>query len=165
MGAAVAQLRTPEKQARFLDALASYGNVTQAAKACGMPRRTLYDWRRDDAAFAEAWEAASAVGADALEDEARRRAFKGTLKPVFQGGEKVGAIREYSDTLLIFLLKGAKPQKYREHVTVRGHVEHSVIPTGAARDLADELLAAVRDLPDARERLAATLLNGGDANG
>lgn len=47
------------------------------------------------------------------------------------------------------------------NVTVRGHVEHSLIPTGAARDLADELLAAVRDLPDARERLAATLLREG----
>lgn len=122
MGAAVAQQRTPQKQARFLEALAAYGNVTQAAKACGMARRTLYDWRREDAAFAAAWDEASELGANALEDEARRRAFKGTLKPVYQRGEKVGTVREYSDTLLIFLLKGAKPEKYRENVRHSGAI-------------------------------------------
>ncbi len=44
----------------------------------------------------------------------------GTEKPVFGsmgqglGSGEVGRIREYSDTLLIFLLKAAQPEKYRE---------------------------------------------------
>lgn len=59
-----------------------------------------------------------------LEREAFRRAHTGTLKPIYQGGEKVGSVREYSDTLMIFLLKGARPQKYRENhkVEVSGTV-------------------------------------------
>jgi hypothetical protein len=36
------------------------------------------------------------------------------LKPVFQNGEQVGVIREYSDTLLIFLLKGHRPERFKD---------------------------------------------------
>ena len=40
-----------------------------------------------------------------LELEARRRAFEGFDKPVFHAGEQCGLIRQYSDVLLMFLLK------------------------------------------------------------
>lgn len=52
--------------------------------------------------------------ADRLEREAMRRAHEGVRKPVYQGGKRVGFIQEYCDTLLIFLLKGLRPEKYRE---------------------------------------------------
>ncbi|MDP2936788.1 MAG: hypothetical protein Q8O86_09895 [Dehalococcoidia bacterium] len=48
---------------------------------------------------------------------------KGTEKPVFQGGQQVGVVREYSDVLLIFLLKGARPEKYRDNL--KADVNHS----------------------------------------
>jgi hypothetical protein len=48
-----------------------------------------------------------------LEDEAMGRAVEGVEKPISVNGE-LKTIREYSDTLLIFLLKGAAPEKYRE---------------------------------------------------
>jgi hypothetical protein len=40
-------------------------------------------------------------------------------------------VREYSDTLLIFLLKGARPQKYRDNVRqeVSGPNGAPLIPT------------------------------------
>lgn len=104
----------------FLDALADTCHVTDAAKTAGVSRRTVYDHRAAHPEFAAAWDEAKVVGADALEDEAVRRAKEGTLKPVFQGGELVGHVREYSDTLLIFLLKGAKPAKYRERFELTG---------------------------------------------
>jgi hypothetical protein len=50
----------------------------------------------------------------ALEDEAHRRAFDGTLEPVFHQGDECGTVRKYSDTLAIFLLKAHAPDKYRE---------------------------------------------------
>lgn len=53
---------------------------------------------------------------DDAEGEMYRRAVHGTTKPVYQGGQKVGAIKEYSDTLLIFMLKAHKPDMYRETV-------------------------------------------------
>lgn len=107
--------RTPKKRKKFIASLRlSGGNVSRACKAEGVPRRTAYEWREQDEDFARDWDEAVSAGVDDLEEEARRRAFKGTRKPVYQGGERVGYIQEYSDTLLIFLLKGAKPDKYKD---------------------------------------------------
>ena len=53
--------------------------------------------------------------ADTLEAEARRRAIEGVEEPVFHKGERVGTVRKHSDLLLIFLLKGARPQKFRDN--------------------------------------------------
>lgn len=109
---------TPEKDQRtaFLDGLASGLSVTGAAAACGLHRSLPYRWRDADPEFRAAWALAEKAGTDLLEDEAWRRAFRGTEKPVYQGGVMVGTITEYSDTLTIFLLKGRRPEKYRENI-------------------------------------------------
>lgn len=104
---------TPEKKTAFLAALAETGNVSRAAKAIDVARITVYEWRDEDEEFAASWERAKRVGMGLLEDEAFRRAFDGTKKPVFHQGTQCGTIREYSDTLTIFLLKAHDP-KYRE---------------------------------------------------
>ena len=65
--------------------------------------------REKDEQFGKDWHAACLEGARSrlseLETEAWRRAVKGTKKPVYQGGKKVGTITEYSNTLLMFLIK------------------------------------------------------------
>ena len=58
------------------------------------------------------------VNVDAFQEEAHRRAVQGIEKPVYQGGRLVGTVREYSDTLLIFLLKGLRPERYKERVYI-----------------------------------------------
>jgi len=105
-------LRTTQKKAAFLDLLAETGNVSSAAKACNLPRRTLYCCRATDPAFAAAWDEALEIGLDALEDEAIRRAREGVVEPVFQAGLHCGNVRKYSDLLLIFLLKSRRPHRY-----------------------------------------------------
>jgi hypothetical protein len=125
MGAALAQRVTPKKRAAFLDALERCGNVTQAAAAAGVERTSMYRVRAADPEFAAKWEEAAELGADALEDEARRRAHDGVEEPLTCArglilddyGQPV-TVRKYSDTLLIFLLKGARPEKYRDNVHV-----------------------------------------------
>lgn len=107
-------VRTPKKAAKFLAALQRTGNVSKACKAEGIARRTAYEWRAADPVFAQNWEEAVGAGLDAAEEEAYRRAVKGTLKPIYQGGKKVGTVKEYSDTLLIFLLKNGRLEKFRE---------------------------------------------------
>jgi AcrR family transcriptional regulator len=101
-------------QKGFLAALEETGSVTEAAKAANMGRSNVYQYRRSDETFAALWDQALDVAADVLEDEARRRAYEGVNEPVFHKGEKVGTVRKYSDTLLMFLLKGIRPQKWRE---------------------------------------------------
>lgn len=106
---------------RFLLALEQTASVVKACELASIGRSTVYDWRDNDPEFAKDWDAAIERGCDALEDEAVRRAHEGYDRPVYQGGERVGVIREYSDTLLIFLLKGRRPNKYRD----RGTFEHT----------------------------------------
>lgn len=119
MGAPPIRRMTPKKQAYFLEALATLGNVRLAAKRIKMSPNAVYESRRADPEFAAAWEQALATAMDTmLEPEAMRRAVTGVLKPVYQGGALVGHVREYSDTLLIFLLKGGKPEKYRENIKI-----------------------------------------------
>lgn len=104
----------------FLTALALHGNKTLAAEHAGVNRTAIYEARASDPEFAAAWEAAMDEAADRLEAEAWRRARVGVDEPVFGSGGKgvgtvqVGTVRRYSDTLLMFLTKGARPEKFRE---------------------------------------------------
>ena len=100
---------------RFLEEFARCGVATFAAKHAGVSTTTLYRAKKADSSFAEAYERAIEESVDCLELEARRRAVDGNDKPVFHNGKKVGSIREYSDTLLIFLLKANRPAKYRDN--------------------------------------------------
>lgn len=115
---------TPKKErdahADFIAALMDYGNVTQAAKVVDLDRSALYAKRRNDEAFAAVWDEALAIGIEALEDEAKRRAYEGWLEPVWHKGEQCGEVRKFSDTLLIVLLKAHKPEKYAERKQVTG---------------------------------------------
>lgn len=116
------EITHPKKRA-FLAAFAELGTVTHAADAAKITRKTHYLWMKDDDSeiYKAAFEDAQHHACDSLEREARRRAVHGTDKPVFHQGIECGTIREYSDTLLIFLMKGAMPEKYRD----RAEVKHS----------------------------------------
>ena len=106
---------TPKTQTAFLAALARSGNVRQACRSIGRCPATLYKYRQRDAAFAALWDETMAVAVDTvLEPEAVRRAVDGVEKGVYHEGDQVGTVRQYSDTLLIFLLKGWRPERYRE---------------------------------------------------
>ena len=115
--------RTPKKRApkkrrawkpAFLRAFADTGIVAHACEKAKVARSTVYEARILDPKFCQAWDAIEAATTDEMEAEARRRGMQGTEKPVFQGKELVGYVREYSDTLLIFMLKARKPETYRE---------------------------------------------------
>ncbi len=120
-----AKKRPPAWQKAFLAALQESGNVRVACEHAQVGRTTVYQRRADDVAFAAAWESALEEAADLLEAEARRRAHDGWEEPVFgsqgagQGSGQIGTVRKYSDTLLIFLLKGARPEKYRERSDIK----------------------------------------------
>jgi hypothetical protein len=147
--------RTPKKRARgrarvdwrpiFLDMLRQTGMVTAAAAAAGIGRRTAYDHRARDRAFAGDWDDVLAEAIEELEAEAYRRAVDGVERPVFHGGQEAGTIREYSDQLAMFLLRARKPEMYSE----RYQVQHAAatekpLPTITVAD--PEVQAASREL-------------------
>ena len=112
--------RTPEGEAKFLQALQAGKSIAAAARAATIGRRTAYDWRDRDPAFAARWDEAYETGTDALEDLA--------LKGAEQGSER----------LLLALLKARRPDRYQ-----RTQIEHSgtleVVLNNAAETLAAKI--------------------------
>ena len=88
--------RIDEKRVKFLASLAEGNSVARAAGDAGVGRSTAYEWREAEPEFASAWDDAVETGTDALEDEAVKRAKNG------------------SDTLLIFMLKARRREKFAE---------------------------------------------------
>src|SRR5262249_27559247 len=73
---------TPDWAPGFLRALADGMSVTHAARRAGVHVTSVYERRRKDEVFACAWREAAQIGTELLEEEAARRAYHGTLKPV-----------------------------------------------------------------------------------
>lgn len=107
---------TAKKRKQFLEALAETGNVSSSADGCGVSRQALYKYRHRNAKFAQEWDEAIVVATDALEDEARRRALGYEEPCVYQGRVTGDTVTKFSDTLLIFLLKGNNPDKFKDRV-------------------------------------------------
>lgn len=130
--------RTREKKEAFLTRLSETANVSRSCADNNLPRRTVYDWRDSDAGFKAAWDQALELGLDALEDEAKRRAFEGTDRPVFYEGSECGTVREYSDTLAIFLLKAYRPDRFKDRQSVDVNLSHSEELEAAYARIAEE---------------------------
>ena len=94
--------RTPKKDWKpdFLEALRGTATVTEACRVVGIGRTSAYKARQQDEAFAVAWADVEEESTETLESVAVQRAVDG------------------SDTLMIFLLKSRRPQKYRENVKI-----------------------------------------------
>lgn len=122
---------TATEKAKFINKLKlTHGNVSRACKSVGISRNAAYEHKKTDENFSKLWDETLDAVCDEMEAEAYRRAVKGTLKPVFYQGEEVGKIREFSDSLLQFILKGNRPEKFRERFdidqNIKGHLDISI---------------------------------------
>ena len=117
------------KQRAFLAAFALCGQVVKSAKLAHIDLQSHYNWLRTSPEYVKAFEEAIEKAGDMLEDVATRRAIEGVPKPVYYQGQECGIVIEYSDNLLKFLLKGAKPFKYMDRVdlTTRGRSLNIII--------------------------------------
>lgn len=124
------------KKRKFLNAFAQYGGILRAEEHSGVTRQSHYHWLKEDPEYAKAFKEAFEMAGDMLENEAFRRAHDGVAKPVYQGKKLVGHVQEYSDTLLIFLLKGLRPEKYRDRlqVDVTGYLRQMASENGLDAD-------------------------------
>jgi len=129
------QRRIAKKKELFLEAYRQCGVIRYAARIAKIERCQHYQWMNSDENYVAAFTEAQDEAIETMEMEAHRRAVHGTLKPVFHQGVKCGQIREFSDTLLMFMLKGSKPNKYRDNVNVSGTVNHE--HTGEIRVIED----------------------------
>ncbi len=107
---------TPQRQLDFIRALADTGCVQTAAQAVGMSPKSCYRLRNapEGAQFAAAWDAALPYAARKLLDVAFDRAIHGSDEPVFdREGRRVGRRMRQNDRLLMFLLRGFMPERFR----------------------------------------------------
>lgn len=110
------------KKAAFLKAYALTGNVSRAAEAAEVSRMAYYKWCEHDEDFKLAAEQAKQEAADNLEHYLFGRAAGAAKKvrrtyAVVKGKRLlVEEVEEEgpSDTAAIFLLKGLRPEKYKE---------------------------------------------------
>lgn len=89
------------KKCAFLAAFSRCGSLSKAAKRAKVDRRTHYNWLKDDAGYVQAFRQAVIEAGDSLQDKLTEMAFDGNV------------------TAAIFLLKGLKPERFRERIEVR----------------------------------------------
>ncbi|HEV7216792.1 MAG TPA: hypothetical protein VGP33_16925 [Chloroflexota bacterium] len=138
--------QTAQHKKAFLEAFAEYGNVSRAALVANVERRTIYKWLEHDDTFILEYRQAEMQAEDVLEHAGWKRAVEGVEQThgIFHQGQQVATETkvEYSDTLLMFLLKARNPKKYRDRVSI----DYGDVPT-------DKLLA---------EAVALGLVTAGD---
>lgn len=151
---------TPEHKMRFLRLLRDTGSIRVSAEGVGFTSGTFRKARETDTEFDELWAEAEADAADALEQEARRRAIEGVDREKWVGPAEGGHFAtetHYSDTLLIKLLEANNPAKF----TNRSRTEISNPDGSLAPQIGDtELAARLSSLLAAAE---ARMKAGGDA--
>lgn len=96
------------KKEKFLETLALkevLGNVTVACRRLGFGRRTVYQWRSDDAEFERRWDDIVLDSQEELADEAENQLRALVLKQ--------------HPTAIIFTLKNFRRQKFHEEKEVK----------------------------------------------
>jgi hypothetical protein len=104
---------TQQTRARVIEEFRRTGRVDLACAAAGCDRTSHYLWLGKYPDYAAEFETARVQVAGLLEDEAVRRAYQGTAKPVSIGGKLV-MLHEFSDSLLMFLLKARNRKVFGE---------------------------------------------------
>lgn len=95
------------KMKLFLMGYLKYGVISRACALAGIKRQTFLVWKKNVDKFREVFEIIDQEYTDKLEEEANRRAM------------------EKSDTLLQFLLRARRPEKFNPTYNVRADIETS----------------------------------------
>lgn len=113
---------TPKKRRdwrpAWLAAFEAEGTVSAACARANVGRTTVYRTRQADEDFALAWADIEEQTTERMEREAYRRGVEGVPRDIYHQGQVVGAERQFSDVLLIFMLKSRRPERYRDNVKV-----------------------------------------------
>ncbi len=138
------------RQNTFLAAFAEAGTISAAAKAARINRRLHFKWMESDPNYVERFCDAQEKANERLEGEARRRAVEGWKEPVFYEGVHVGDKPKYSDNLLMFLLKGGLPEKYKERYEQTGDspTQRNINYNVDLTELSDEELKTLEEMAD-----------------
>lgn len=142
---------TPEKQGKFLEALARCGSVKAAAAFVGMSRESAHRLRRrnqgrdEGRAFSRAWDAALIHARDLYAEEVLEKGLNGWAETVWYHGEPVGERQRVSVPLLLAAL--ARLDAKADECDLAGN------PARAAATEFDEMVEAISQGSDCAEML------------
>lgn len=140
---------TRELKMVFLRAFARHGIISDGTVAAGITYRTFYRWKRDDETFNEDCKTAETMANDLMEREARRRAIDGFERPIIYQGEVTGEYTDFSDALLTTLMKGNKPEKYKERTQHSGSIGRPLtLDEETKEDVVSSILGMIKNKPD-----------------
>ena len=140
---------TAELKMVFCRAYAQRGIIREGTTAAGVSRRTYMKWRKDDEQFNEQCTEAKQMAVDLLEAEAHRRAVDGFDRPVIYQGEVTDTYTDYSDSLLGMLMKGNKPEKYKERTQHSGSIGRPMtLDEETKEDVVASILGMIKNKPD-----------------
>lgn len=149
---------TPELQDEFIAELERCGNITAAAKVCGIDRKTVYNAADADKVFAERKTEALAVYADKVRAKVGELATEGVLKPIWYQGRIVGYERVISERMLELEAKRVDPTYRDKDPNGAGagapQVNVQIVLPAAAKSIEEyvaSLPAAVTKRPDPGE--------------
>jgi len=133
----------------FCRSYARHGIISDGTVAAGITYRTYHKWRKDDELFNEDCKTAEAMANDLMEREARRRAIDGFERPIIYQGEVTGEYTDFSDALLTTLMKGNKPEKYKERTQHSGQIGRPLtLDEETKEDVVSSILGMIHNKPD-----------------
>jgi hypothetical protein len=144
---------TKAAQSRFLACYSGCGDVLASSRAARVQRNQHYNWLRNDPTYPERFKQAHALAVRTLEDEAVRRARLGVKRLVMYKGKPCKLAdgtyayeTEYSDNLLMFLLKAYDRKRFGDKIDTTFGPNWS----GNIEDLPEEFLRQVLALIEAQ---------------
>ena len=124
--------KNKERIKLFLETLSQTGNISASARVSGIGKQTVYDYKERYEWFRNSLLEAMSMFGDKLEGDAFNLIKKQMKEEDYKS----------NPALLIFLLKGAKPEKYQEHIK----------QDTTALQLIDEIKGLSKKAPKKREK-------------
>ena len=134
----------------------SCGEVCLAAEQAGIARASHYNWLRDDPEYRQQFEEADEIAMSRLLGEVRRRAVDGVEEPIIYQGAlcyatgkdgkpstKPLTTTKYSDNLLMFLVKGKRPEyrdSWKGELSVKADATHHIDLKNLPDEKLDQLI-------------------------
>lgn len=151
----------PDLKKKVCEMLAAGLYLSEISANIGVEASTIRRWEKDDADFREDMYEARSAHTDTLEKEATRRARDGVEEVVIHQGKVVMVQdpnnpdemiplkrRNYSDTLMMFLLKGQRREIYGDKVETEN--KHTLDLNGTRERLAAKLAGLANRVADPR---------------
>lgn len=132
---------TTQTKNKIVKTIAETGDEATACATYNVGAASFRLALEKDHSFAERVSNAKRLYLAELEQEAKRRAVNGVTRKKYYQGEEIGEEQEYSDKLMVELLRAAAPEKYSRKTNVENN---TTVNVEADQGMRQKLAAALK---------------------